>query len=116
MPVDRHVFKNFTFVCPKDEQKVIRLCWDYDPAPTCACGETMQHDVGQFEKAPCVIGDDIPGGFWATHAICNPDGSPKRYDTKSSMREAAKALGYENVVEHKPDRGSDKSKWTTRWI
>lgn len=41
-----------------------------------------------------VIGDDIPGGMLVPHAICHPDGTPKRYYTKSSMAAAARAKGW----------------------
>lgn len=61
------------------------------------CGHEMQ--IGEFPFCPhdhqanSVIGDDIPGGILIEHGICNSDGSPKRYYTKSSMTKAAKAKG-----------------------
>lgn len=36
-----------------------------------------------------VIGDDIPGGVLIKHGVCNEDGTPKRYYTKSAIRQAA---------------------------
>ncbi len=63
-----------------------------------------------------VIGDDLPGGVIVRHGICEDDGTPKKYYTKSSMREAAKAKGLVNYVVHTPEKGSDKSKHTQRWI
>ena len=41
-----------------------------------------------------VIGDDIPGGIEIRHGVCNPDGTPKRYYSKSSIRQAAWEAGY----------------------
>lgn len=41
-----------------------------------------------------VNGDEIPGGLEIRHAICNPDGSPKRYYSKSEIRKAAADAGY----------------------
>ena len=41
-----------------------------------------------------VIGDDIPGGIEIKHGICNEDGTPRRYYTKSSIKEAAYNQGY----------------------
>ena len=69
-------------------------------------------------KAPTVIGDDIPGGVEIRHGICNEDGSPRRYYSKSEIRRAAAAKGLTQHVEHvtDPKSGSDKSKHTTRWI
>jgi hypothetical protein len=64
----------------------------------------------------CVVGDDIPGGVLIEHGICNDDGTPRRYYTKSEMAREAKRRGLINWVEHKPERGSDKSPFTTRWV
>jgi hypothetical protein len=63
-----------------------------------------------------IIPDDIPGGVDIRHGICNDDGTPKRYYSKSEIAKAAKAKGYVNHVEHVPMPGSDKSPHTTRWI
>jgi hypothetical protein len=63
-----------------------------------------------------VIGDDIPGGVLIKHAICNADGSPKRYYSRSEITRTAKAAGYSNHVEHIGSKGSDKSPHTTRWV
>lgn len=69
---------------------------------------------------PCssasVHGDDIPGGMWIRNGICNPDGSPRRYDTFSSMRQEAKARGLVNYVEHKGTKGGDRSTHTQRFV
>ena len=80
--------------------------------------------VGEFPFCPHgfgangAVGDDIPGGVWIKHGICNEDGSPRKYYSYSSMREEAKRRGVRNRVEHVPvpNSGSDKSKHTTRWI
>ncbi len=63
-----------------------------------------------------VIGDELVGGVWVRHGICNEDGTPKRYDTKSSIAKAAKEKGLVNYVVHTPERGSDKSRHTQRWV
>lgn len=61
------------------------------------CGVELH--LGQFPFCPhpmganSAIGDDLPGGVLIEHGICNDDGSPKRYYTKSSMTKAAKAKG-----------------------
>lgn len=86
----------------------------FDTLVVCECGGPT-HRVFT-SKANGVIGDDIPGGYWVRHGICNEDGSPKKYYSKSDMIKAAKEKGVMNVVEHVPERGSDKSKHTTRWI
>ncbi len=68
-------------------------------------------------KPSNVITDDIPGGLEVRHGICNPDGSPRTYYSKSEILRTAKAAGWSNDVTHMPSsRGSDKSKHTTKWF
>jgi hypothetical protein len=45
-------------------------------------------------QAPAVIGDDIPGGIEIRHGICHPDGSPRRFYSKSEIRETARKAGW----------------------
>jgi hypothetical protein len=77
-------------------------------------GTVESHLGGHFS----VIPDDIPGGIEIRNGICWPDGSPRRYYSKSEMAKEAKRLGLTNRVEHvvDPRSGSDKAKWTTRWV
>lgn len=63
-----------------------------------------------------VIGDDIPGGVLIEHGLCHADGAPQRFYSKSALAREAKARGLVSMVRHVPDRGSDKSAQTTRWI
>lgn len=64
-----------------------------------------------------MCGDDIPGGLLVEHGICNPDGTPRRYYSKSEMAREAKRRGLTNWVEHKPDnRDTDKSAHTQRFV
>ena len=81
-------------------------------------------EVGDFPFCPhphqanSVIGDDIPGGIAIRHGLCNEDGTPRKYYSKSEMRREAERRGLVNYVTHTPDpkSGSDKSKFTSRWI
>lgn len=84
--------------------------------PGCGCSAGATVERVHLGHSGYIIGDDIPGGYWVKNGICNPDGSPKRYDTKSSMREAAKAAGLMQHVVHEGGKGSDKSKHTQRFI
>lgn len=79
------------------------------------CGHEMQ--VGEYPFCPhgrgtgVVVGDDIPGGVLIEHGLCNEDGSPRRYYTKSEMKAEADRRGLRNVVRH-----IDGSPHTSRWI
>lgn len=68
-----------------------------------------------LSKPAAVIGDDIPGGIWIRHGLCNEDGSPRLYYSKSEIAAEAKRRGLVNIVEHVPEQGSDKSRHTTKW-
>jgi len=43
--------------------------------------------------APGIVPDSIPGGIMIRHGICNPDGSPRRYDSKTDIRAEADRRG-----------------------
>jgi len=66
-------------------------------------------------KAPGVKADSIPGGIYIENAICNEDGTPKRYDSWTDVKKAADAKGVVNRVVHTPPPGTDKSDKTSRW-
>lgn len=59
-----------------------------------------------------VIGDEIVGGFVQE----NFGDQPETFYSKSEMRRRAKELGLVNFVRHVGERGSDKSKNTSRWV
>lgn len=99
-------------------QVVMEDCWEpitMEEQPACPCGGETER-VWIMGSANSVIGDDIPGGLYIKHGICNADGSPRRYDSKSSIKRAAADKGYVNHVVHIGAQGSDKSKHTSRWV
>lgn len=74
--------------------------------PRCrACSELLV----KLPVAPAVHADGIPGGIMIRNGICNADGSPRRYDSKSEIRLATKQAGLINRVQHEPSKGSDKN-------
>lgn len=89
---------------------------------TCqACGHEIEMGEWPFCPHPLngnlvVIGDDIPGGLEIKHGLCNPDGTPRTYYSKSEMAKEAKRRGLVNYVRHAPPQGSDKSDLTTKWV
>lgn len=110
------VFTTRLFRCSVCDHSEKVLGWDYS-APPQHCQTAMDYDYGQFEKAPLAVSDSIRGGIDIRHGLCNDDGSPKRFYSKSEIkREAAqKGLSW-GPLEHVGERGSDKSKHTSRWI
>lgn len=104
-----------------------RTCYDcgatkidcYEPIvhddPACSCGGVLVRCFTSNRSAG-VIDDSIPGGIYIKHGLCNPDGTPRRFDSHTDIKKAAKEAGLVNHVEHKPGRGSDKSKHTVRWV
>ena len=98
--------------------KIDHLVRDIDSLPPYDCPECQQKT---FEKVllpstlGTVIDDSIPGGFWAKNGICNPDGTPKRYDSWTDVKKAADKAGLVNRVRHVGTKSGDRSKHTVRW-
>lgn len=84
------------------------------------CGEPLEIGVWPFcphgTGSNSVIADDIPGGVEIRNGLCNEDGSPHRYYSKSEMTKEAKRRGLVNLVTHVTEPGTDKSKHTSRWV
>jgi hypothetical protein len=86
------------------------------------CGSAMKRIW--LTKFPAVHSDSIRGGVEIRHGICDENGKPVRYYSKSEMRRAAKEKGVQPRVEHIEDvaNGSDKAplvdgkRPTTRWV
>lgn len=96
------------------------LDWN-DKLPVCEeCKTGQMVRLYNASSLGAVIGDDLPGGVMIRHGICNPDGTPKRYDSKTEIRRAAKKAGLEwghDLNRHVPTPGSDKNKFghTAKW-
>jgi hypothetical protein len=44
-------------------------------------------------RAPVVRPDDIPGGLDIAHGLCNPDGTPRRFYSRTEIRKACAEKG-----------------------
>lgn len=99
--------------CQKVEMDVLEAVSTIDHV--CTCGGQMKR-VWIGGRVSAVIGDDIPGGMEVRHGLCNEDGSPRKYYSKSEMKREATQRGWVNHVEHIGAPGSDKSKHTSRWV
>ena len=76
---------------------------------TCECGGTLEN----LYRPGHVIGDEIDVEI--NHALCWPDGSPRRFRSRQELARVARERGYTNLVEHRGTKGGDKSKHTQRW-
>jgi hypothetical protein len=105
----------YDLVCENGHEQLDKLLGLGERPPCPECGTPTST---LWRNSNNVVGDDIPGGVLIFHGICNPDGSPCRYYSKSDMAKEAKRRGLVNLVEHKtdPKSGSDKNPHTTRWI
>lgn len=84
-----------------------------EPFPACRCGGAT-YRLYAGKRSATVIGDDIPGGVLVHNAICNDDGSPRRYYSHSEMRRAAAAKGWVNHVERGVADKKDYDRLTRR--
>ena len=80
------------------------------PCPDCG-GVTRR---AWFGKPANVIGDEIDVSI--QNGICNPDGTPRRFTSRTELREAERKSGYANYVVHRGTNGGDKSPHTSRWV
>jgi hypothetical protein len=97
--------------CVKCEWAGKLLVWLHEPPPLCpACGAATQDDTpARFGLAPAVAPDNLPGGYLVKHGLCNADGSPRRYDSKTEIRAEAARRGLTISGETPKDPGA-------RWV
>ena len=97
---------------------------DPDALPLCECGGGQRRVLltsRQHSRQSGVIQDSIEGGIEIRHGVCWPDGTPRRFYSKTDIRKAAKEAGWTwggDHTEHvpNPNSGSDKSAHTSRWV
>ena len=81
--------------------------------PNCYnCGAATQRVM--LPKTRAVIGDEID--VTISNGLCYPDGTPRRFRSRTELRAAELKSGYVNHVTHIGSQGGDKSKHTSRWI
>lgn len=55
--------------------------------------------------ATAVWADDIPGGIDIAHGICNADGSPRRYYSRTAIKKALRAKGLIAYHDYESEQG-----------
>ncbi len=85
----------------------------YDEAVPCPeCGGVTEHVW--IPGTRHVIGDECDQTI--ANGLCNADGTPRRFTSKAEIKKEAKRRGLTQFVQHTTKPGTDKSKWTSRWI
>jgi hypothetical protein len=82
------------------------------PYPDCEkCGGECER-LYEAGSTAGVVGDECD--VWIRHALCNADGSPRRYTSRQEIAREAAKRGWTNHVEHVAVE-SDKNKHTQRF-
>lgn len=79
--------------------------------PDC-CGTPMER-VFLPTNRENVIGDEID--VTIKNGLCNADGTPRRFRSRTELRKAEQKAGMTNYVRHLGTKSGDRSKHTTRW-
>ena len=76
-----------------NEHTLTEIRWGRDSLPICPeCSQEMQ-EFYPYSETLMIATDDIPGGIEIRHGVCNPDGSPRKFYSKSEIRKAANEAG-----------------------
>ena len=106
--------------CSRCERTVVDAWQKINDAPQpCGvdgCAGILERSWTVSHKSSGAISDGIPGGLWIKHGLCNLDGTPRRYDSKTEMKREAAKRGLVQHVVHKGTKDGDKSKHTSRWV
>lgn len=105
----KHTFRQEHAACAACGWSGKVFAWSYESPKCGGCGQPAARVVAEpIGQAPAVVPDDIPGGLEVKHAICNPDGSPKKYYSKSEIRAEAARRGY-TILGETP--GAMENRW-----
>lgn len=80
--------------CSQDTNSMVSFTKDGAALLVCRPCHALLTDKGTSGQSAGVITDEIPGGIEIRHGICNPDGTPKRYYSKTEIKRAANERGY----------------------
>jgi hypothetical protein len=87
-------YKEWPIWCHRCEVSSKQLAWDFDLPITCStCGSAtcLNYDE-KYADAPGVIGDEL-NNYAARHGVCNPDGSPRVFHSKTDLKRALNEKG-----------------------
>lgn len=89
-------FKEWPMRCDECSYEGKAFGWDTEFPLTCpSCSGTSTFlTYEQRGSSAGISTDEIPGGVEIKHGICNADGTPKRYYSKTEIKRAANEAGY----------------------
>ena len=80
--------------CESCGHKEKQWAWDYELPLACKeCGQPSYVYYEPRGQAPGVITDNIAGGMEIRHGICHEDGTPRRIDSKTELKQALNEKG-----------------------
>jgi hypothetical protein len=103
---DRAVFKMRHYACRVCNDRRSELKWDYDVMR--CCDTDMVETYSARGESAAVHGDEIDE--LVRHGICNDDGTPRRYRSKTEKREALIRKGL--VIDGEtPKTQNERNRW-----
>lgn len=87
-------YREWTTRCPKCD--TVAKIWDWSdklplPCPTCTTSTYLY--IETKGDAPGIATDSLVGGLDVRHGVCWPDGSPRRFDSKTDLKRALNEAG-----------------------
>lgn len=89
-------------VCGTETEALQRDGGSIAPCSVRGCSGERERVFKSNPVRAAVHGDEIPGGVWMKHGICNEDGTPKRYDSKHDIVRALDKAGLRPLDEPIP--------------
>lgn len=112
------MLKCFDYQCETCGHQRLDVLMEQDrttrPCDREGCAGTMVRVWLPNTHGATVIGDEID--VTIKNGLCNEDGTPRRFRSRTELRAAERERGLSNHVVHIGTKGGDKSKHTTRWI
>lgn len=90
-------FKEWQMQCSACHEVFKGLAWSFNldqaiPCPACGSEGWYAPDAKKG-VAPGMFGDELPVGYEARHGVCHPDGTPRRFDSKTELKRALNEAG-----------------------
>lgn len=99
-------FKERKYECRECGTQGKRLLWSYDPAPPCeVCSGPTQYQSDIFGESAAVIGDEID--VTIRDGVCHEDGTPRRFRSRTELRDAERASGWRRLERGERFRNSE---------